>query len=368
MQIAVTMSRHTKDASNFERGTFYLFLALISVLLVAIIWPFAAPVLWSALAAIMFQPLYLRILSNLPRHPNRAALATLLIIFIAIIVPAMLIGTVVFEQVTNLYISLRDGKIDAAALFARMYDALPAQQRVMLDRLGLGEFSVVQDRIGQFIKESAGVMARHAFAIGGSAFGLFLGLGVGLYVTYFLVRDGQRLGSAICHALPLEKTAAEQLCDRFVVIVRATIKGSVVVGMVQGALGAVTFWIVGMPSAILFGVLMALFSLLPALGPAIIWIPVAMYLLATGAVWQAIVVVLSGVLVIGLADNILRPILVGRDTGISDWIVLLTTLGGIATIGLSGIVLGPLAAGLFLTAWAMYQEQRDQIDEIAALS
>lgn len=103
---------------------------------------------------------------------------------------------------------------------------------------------------------------------------------------------------------------------------------------------------------------MAIAALLPAVGPTIIWGPVAIYLLATGAIWQAVVVVLSGVLVIGLADNILRPILVGRDTGIPDWMVLVTTLGGINLVGLSGIVVGPVVCALFLTGWQILTEQR----------
>jgi predicted PurR-regulated permease PerM len=152
---------------------------------------------------------------------------------------------------------------------------------------------------------------------------------------------------------------ADRLGDKFLSIVRATIKGSIVVGLVQGALGAITFWIVGMPSAALFGLLMAIFSLLPALGPAIVWLPVAIYLLASGEIWQGVTVIAAGVLVIGMADNILRPILVGRDTGIPDWMILVTTLGGIGLLGLSGIVVGPLVAGLFLASWAILREQRE---------
>ena len=163
----------------------------------------------------------------------------------------------------------------------------------------------------------------------------------------------------MCRALPLERGVTERLVDRFVSVMRATIKGSVIVGLVQGALGAITFWLVGLPAAMLWGLLMAIASLLPAIGPAIIWIPVAIYLLATSAVWQAVVVIVSGALVIGSADNVLRPILVGRDTGIPDWVVLVTTLGGIELLGLSGIVVGPVVAALFITAWQILSEQRE---------
>jgi len=113
-----------------------------------------------------------------------------------------------------------------------------------------------------------------------------------------------------------------------------------------------------MPAALLWGVLMAIAALLPAIGPAIIWLPVATYLLATGDFWQAVIVVASGVFVIGLVDNLLRPMLVGRDTGLPDWLILVTTLGGIETLGLSGIVVGPIAAAFFLTGWDILAEQK----------
>ncbi|MCL4672376.1 MAG: AI-2E family transporter, partial [Sphingomonadaceae bacterium] len=129
-------------------------------------------------------------------------------------------------------------------------------------------------------------------------------------------------------------------------------------------LGAITFWSAGLPSVALFGVLMAVFSFLPAIGPALVWVPAAIWLLATGAIWQGVVVIFSGVAVIGLADNLLRPMLVGRDTGIPDWIILVTTLGGIALLGLSGIVLGPLVAGLFLAGWSIVHEQREAEAEL----
>ncbi len=354
------MTEGTEPNRRMERGGFVVFLALVTVSLAAIAWPFAAALLWSVLAAIMFQPLYLRFLERWPSHANRAAVATLLIIIVAVIVPALLIGSVVLEQATGLYLAVRDGRIDGVALYAQLHDALPLRLRTLLDRSGFGNLSLLQARASQLAGESAGLIARQALAVGGSALAFVLALGVFLYVTYFLLRDGQWLGPAVRDALPLEQGIAHRLADKFVAIVRATIKGSIVVGLVQGALGAVTFWIVGMPTAILFGLLMALFSLLPAVGPAVVWVPVALYLILSGDVWQGIVVVVSGVAVIGLADNLLRPILVGRDTGIPDWIVLVTTLGGIATLGLSGIVIGPLVAGLFLTGWSILSEQRER--------
>jgi predicted PurR-regulated permease PerM len=217
----------------------------------------------------------------------------------------------------------------------------------------------LRDKAQMFAEESVGVIASQAVAIGGGVLGWVLAFGVGLYVTYFLLRDGKTLAPKILAALPLEAGLTNRMADRFLNIVRATVKGSIVVGLVQGALGTITFWIVGIPSAILFGVIMAICSLLPALGPALVWAPAAIYLLAVGEIWQGVVVIVSGVAVIGMADNVLRPILVGRDTGIPDWLILVTTLGGIAALGLSGIVLGPLVAGLFIAAWKELADERE---------
>lgn len=348
----------TQGKSSAETGGFFLFLALVTLALAYVAWPFASALLWAALAGIMFQPLYLWVLGKFGGHENRAAIITLLIIVLAVVAPALAIGTVIVDEATDIYVALRDQRFDAAASFDQVRESLPARFQAMVDDSGYGELAVIQARVLEFLRDSLGLIAQHAVEIGGNAFAFVISFAVGLYVTYFLLRDGRRLGPAVRSALPLHPGIAQSLTDRFLTIVRATIKGSIIVGLVQGALGAVTFWIVGMPSAMLFGVLMAILSLLPALGPALIWIPVAVYLLLTGAIWQGVVVIVSGVLVIGMADNVLRPILVGRDTGLPDWIVLVTTLGGIAAFGLSGIVLGPVIAGLFLASWSILSEQR----------
>jgi len=348
----------TPGKQSIEYGGFLLLLVLVTLALAMIVWPFAGPLLWAALAAIMFQPLYQRLLSHMPARPSRAAGLSLLVITFAVLLPALWIGSIVVSQAAALVVAFRNGDIDIAAWFAQVFAALPAGVRDELTELGWGNLAMVQTRLQELLTESAGLIAQQAFAIGGGALSWFLAFGIGLYVTYFLLRDGKSIGEAITRTLPLSRPIADELVGKFLEIVRATIKGSIVVGLVQGALGAITFAIVGMPSVALFGVLMAIFSLLPAVGPAIVWAPVAIYLLATGAIWQGVVVIVSGVVVIGMADNVLRPILVGRDTGIPDWLILVTTLGGIAMFGLSGIVLGPVAAGLFIACWWMLAQHR----------
>lgn len=346
------------DRRRLESGGLILFLALVTLGLMLVVSSFAGALLWAVLAAILFQSLFQWLLKRWPGRRNAAAAATLLIILVAVIIPALAIAGMVVDQTAGVYAKVQTGQIDFATYFQQVHDGLPEWVQRPLDRSGLGSFDRAQARIAEGFRNSFRSIASQALSIGRNAAAFLLAFGVGLYVTYFLLRDGEKLAPALRDALPLDRDVADRLLGKFVSVVRATIKGSVVVALVQGALGAVTFWIVGVPAALLWGLLMALVALLPAVGPALVWVPVAIYLLATGAVWQGVVVIVSGVAVIGLADNILRPILVGRDTGIPDWLVLVTTLGGIEVAGLSGIVVGPLVAALFIAGWQILTEQR----------
>lgn len=350
--------QQTHHKTQLEQTSFLALVAAVSVLLGVIVWPFFSPLLWAALAAVMFRPLYRWVLVKVSGRMNAAAGITLLIITFAVLLPALFIGGLVIEEAVTLVAAFQEGEIGVVAWFNTVYGLLPQAARNLIDNSGWTDLAIIQTRVRDLIGESAGLIAQQAVAVGSGALGFFLSFSVGLYVTYFLLRDGKRVSETILSSLPLERSIADRLADRFLSIVRATVKGSLVVGVVQGALGATTFWIAGIPSALLFGVVMAILSLIPAVGTALVWLPAAIYLLAVGEIWQGVFVLFSGALIIGMADNFLRPILVGRDTGIPDWIILVTTLGGIAFAGFSGIVLGPLVAGLFLASWSILQEQR----------
>lgn len=343
-----------------EHGGFLLFLALVTIALGLVAAPFLQPLIWATLAAIMFQPMYLWFLKRLPGRTNQAALATLLVIIIAVVLPALLIGSLVIEQAASVVLAFQRQELDIVALFNTTIESLPGAVQQWLDQSGWSNLQTVTMRLQQLIQDSIGLIAQHALAIGGSLAGIVLAFGLGLYASFYLLRDGQSIGETVLRVLPFDRSIADRLAERFLSIVRATIKGSIVVGLVQGVLGALTFWIVGFPSVVLLGVLMAIASLLPAVGTGIVWVPVAIYLLANGQIWQGLVVVGSGIGLVGMADNVLRPILVGRDTGIPDWVILVTTLGGLSLFGLSGIIIGPLISGLFITGWSIYSERREE--------
>jgi predicted PurR-regulated permease PerM len=357
------MAHQPHRTEELQQASFLIILAVVSLLMAVIVLPFAQPLLWAALAAIMFQPLYRYVLRRMRGRRNPAASLSLLIIFILVLVPAAWIASMVIEQAFVLVTTLQRQPIDLAAWFDSFYTALPKIGRDAVDRSGWADVTMVQTRLQELLTESAGMIATQAVSIGSGALGFFLSFGVALYVMFFLLRDGERIGRTVLCAVPVERAIADRLAERFLGIVRATIKGTGVVALVQGALGYVTLVIAGVPSALLFGVVMAIFALVPVIGSGAVWVPAGIWLLLSGETWQGLFVLLTGFFVISSADNVLRPILVGRDTGIPDWIILITTLGGISLVGFSGIVLGPLVAGLFLASWSILREQRAEDEE-----
>jgi predicted PurR-regulated permease PerM len=354
------MAHKPRRTEQLQHASFLLILAVVSLMMAVIVWPFATALLWAALAAIMFQPLYRWMLRKLRGRRNTAAIATLFVIFFAVLLPALWLGTLVVQEALVLVARLQSQPIDLAATFDKVYAMLPEFAQEAIDRLGWGDLSSAQARLQELLAQSAGAIASRAVSIGSGALGFLLSFAVGLYVMFFLLRDGERIGRTLLNTMPVERAIAERLAERFLGIVRATIKGSGVVGVVQGVLAGICYAIVGLESALLFGVLTTIFALVPVVGAGAVYIPVGLWLLLTGALWQGVFVLVVGVVVISTVDNLLRPILVGRDTGIPDWIILVTTLGGISLLGFSGIVLGPLVAGLFLASWSILQEHREE--------
>jgi predicted PurR-regulated permease PerM len=172
------------------------------------------------------------------------------------------------------------------------------------------------------------------------------------------LRDGTALSKRIKDAIPLPAEQKRELFTKFTIVTRAMFKGTLLVAIVQGALGGFIFWVLGIHAPVLWGVVMGLFSLLPAVGAAVVWLPVAIYFLATGAIWEGVVLLAFGAFVIGLVDNLLRPFLVGKDTELPDYVVLISTLGGIAIFGLNGFVIGPTIAAMFIAVWDIFSASR----------
>ena len=344
---------------ELQQKTLLLLLTAVSLAFVWVVWPFMGAVFWGTVLAILFAPLNRRMLVLVRRRRTLAALSTLLICLVGVGIPLALITTALVRQGASLYANILSRKIDFGNYFEGVVNGLPAWVLDLLDRVGLGDVTAIQEKLSTGALEASRFIATHALNIGQNTFEFVISLGVMLYLLFFLLRDGSRLALRIERAIPLSSEDRRELLRKFATVIRATVKGNVVMAATQGFLGGVMFWFLGIPSALLWGVLMALLSMLPAVGAAVLWGPIAIYFLFTGAIWQGITLILFGIFVIGIVDNVLRPLLVGKDTRMPDYVVLISTLGGMAIFGLNGFVIGPLIAAMFMAVWSIVAIERN---------
>ncbi len=344
---------------SIEDQTFRLLLLATTLAFAWIIEPFDGAILWAVVAAVIFAPLNRRLLQGMPGRPNVAAALTLLIIIAMVILPLAMVATSLAKEAAGLYDRIQSGEYNLSTYMQQIFDVLPPWVTNLLDRFNLTNLKEIREAIASGLMKGGQLLAPQALTIGMSTFDSVIGFGLMLYLLFFLLRDGKALADMIKTAIPLRTDQKTALFSRFADVVRATVKGGILVAMVQGALGGLAFWFLGIHGPLLWSVLMAFLSLLPAIGAGLVWIPVALYLLASGAMWQGVGLILWGTLVIGLVDNLLRPRLVGKGTKLPDYVVLISTLGGIKVFGLNGFVIGPLIAAIFMVTWEIFIASRE---------
>ena len=354
----------TEFARTVERRFFFVLLALLTIGFVWVVWPFIGAVMWGAILALLFHPMQQWLQKRWKDRRTLAALATLAVILLIVVLPLLLVGVSLIQEVGGLVARIRSGEINFGEYFDRIVRALPSWATGLLQRLGLDDISSLQQRLMGGLGERGQALAGRVVGIGSDLVDLVVAFFISMYLLFFLLQDGTSVARRIRDAIPLEPAVKTRLLERFVAMIRAAVKGNVLVAIVQGALGGLAFWVLGVHAPLLWAVVMAFASLIPAVGAALIWAPVAVYLIAIGQVWQGVGLGLFGTLVIGLVDNVLRPILVGADTRMPDYLVLITTVGGLAIVGIHGFVVGPVVAALFLAAWQQLTEDR-QASEMA---
>jgi predicted PurR-regulated permease PerM len=338
-----------------------LFLVLVAtVLFVLILWPFFGAVCWSVFIAIVFWPMHQRFLRGSHGRRNMAAAASLTVVLLIVILPLAMLASSIAQEASLLVERMRTGNFQLATYFDQAIASLPAWLRNTLHRFGIADLSLVQQKIMAALGNSGHALTTRVVGIGQVTMDFIIAFFVMLYMLFFLFRDGDRLSQSIARCIPLHPQHTRRLLTQFATVVRATVKGNIAVALVQGALGAIAFWFLGLTGAVLWGAVMALLSLLPAVGAAMVWGPVALYYFFTGALVKGVGLVVWGTIVIGLVDNFLRPVLVGKDTRMPDYLVLVATLGGIVVFGLNGFVIGPVIAAVFLVSWEMLASVRQQ--------
>jgi predicted PurR-regulated permease PerM len=352
------------NSSEFQKKTFLLLLAAISIAFCWIIWPFFDSIFWGTVLAILFTPLNRRLLVLTSGRQNLAALTTVMICLVIVILPLTFISTSLVQEGIGFYQKLQSGELHLIANIQQVINALPHWTIDLLDRLGLGNISALQEKLSGNLMAGSKLVATQAITFGYNTFDFIIGFGIMLYLLFFLLREGTALSARIKQAIPLDEEHKQYLFNKFITVLHAAVKGNIAVAAVQGALGGVIFWVLDIQGPLFWGVLMAFLSLLPAIGAALIWAPVALYFLVTGDIGSGIILSAFGVLVIGLVDNILRPILVGKDTHMPDYVVLISTLGGMALFGLSGFIIGPVIAAMFIAVWDLFVTSKEADNEL----
>ncbi|GHB33122.1 AI-2E family transporter [Salinicola rhizosphaerae] len=345
-----------------QHKAFILLLSLVSIAFVWLLLPFYGAILWAVILAILFQPMHRRLESRLHGRRNTAAFISVMACVFIVIIPMSLIFMGMVREGASVYQRINNGEIDFSGYIQSLRDSLPPTVQDWMGTAGIGSFSDLSNRLASALEQGSQIIATHMLSIGQNTLQFLVSTGIMLYLLFFLFRDGRSLGRRIREAAPLSDAYTYKLTDKFTAVVRATVKGNVIIAVVQGAIGGVAFWALGIEGALLWGVMMAFLSLLPAIGSAIVWVPVAAYLLLSGDYTRGLILVFVGVVVIGLVDNLLRPPLVGKETKLPDYVVLISTVGGMTLLGINGFVLGPLIAALFIVAWSLFRHEKETDD------
>ncbi len=338
--------------NKIAHTSFLIALLSITALFGWILQPLFGAILWAVVVAILFHPLQLRWAPRFGRHHNSLALAVLLVGTLMVILPVLAVMFSVAREAASVYAKIQTGELDLIGMLERSGELPPALQRGF-DLIGFN-IPELMKLLRDTVAQSSHFIVSSGFSFGQNAAQFLVAFAVMLYLTFFLLRDGEAMVELLVRALPLGDARERVLLRKISDVTIAAIRGNLLVATVQGTLGGLIFWVLDVQAALLWGMVMVLASLIPALGAALVWAPVAIYLLATGAIWSGVVLIIFGAGVIGLIDNVLRPILVGREIKMPDYLVLISTLGGIGIFGLNGFVIGPLIAALFIAFWDMF--------------
>ena len=336
-----------------NRVILLILLLSISAVFFAMIRYFLMVIVLAALFSALSMPVFNRFERWFKGRKSLSATMTIFTLLLILFLPlAALLGVVARQaiRISRIAVPWVQQQIVGPAAFDQQLRSLSFYPELELYR------SDIFQKAGEFASSTGAILFNTISSFTYSAVSDLFLFFLFLYTMFFFLRDGKQLLAKSLSYLPLSQTDENRLLGKFLSVTRATIKGSMVVGAVQGSLAALALHFAGIESAIFWGTIMSVLSVLPVLGSALVWVPAVIYLAATGQYPQAIGVLLFCIIVVGQIDNIIRPILVGRDTQMHELLIFFGTLGGITLFGLFGVILGPIVAALFMTIWEMYGE------------
>ncbi len=348
------MERTNLSGTSLRTAFVLLLVLAVSALFLAVTWPFLKPLLLGAMLASLSRPLYLWVTRLLRGRQSLAAVVTLLILFILVAGPvSAFVGLVVSQAVniSNEAIPWVREHFGAASTFNAhdwLVDRFPSLAPYVPDQ------SQIMENAGNVAKAAGAFLVAGVSSVTAGTAAFILDLFVMLYAMFYFLRDGPRIVEKIFYYTPLAHEDEARVLQQFISVTRATIKGTLVIGMIQGALAGFGFWVAGLEGAAFWGTIMAVLSVVPGIGAALVWVPGVIYLYLAGETLTATLLLAWCAAVVGTVDNILRPTLVGKDAKMPDLLILLGTLGGLFLFGPIGFIVGPIVCGLFLTVWDIY--------------
>ena len=354
------------DGVRLRRILLVILAIAISLLFLWMIRDFLQVLLLAALAAGAVYPLYRGLRSRLRGRESLAAAITVFLIVMLVVIPFTAFASIVATQAVELGHTIGPwlrSQMRGASDLEGLIEAFPKLAPLRPYR------SQIYEKLGEFGGMLGGLAVGFVTQAARGAVTFFLLVFVMLYAMFFFLIGGRTLLQKILYYLPLPAEDEEKMVNRFLSVARATVKGTFVIGFVQGALGGLGFFGAGIPSAAFWATLMGVLSIIPGLGPVLVWLPAVIYLFVSRQVGAGIGLLVWCVAVVGTVDNLLRPWLVGKDAKMSDLLILLSTLGGLLMFGPVGFILGPIVAALFVTIWDIYGEAfRDVLPEAAPIS
>lgn len=329
-----------------------LFLVLfISALFLLMIRQFLMAIFLAGIFSALSQPMYKRFKKAFGGRSGIASIITILLILLVIILPLGGLLGIITTQAIKVSETVKpwvEQHLAKPDLLNNFIDTFPFLQKLEPYR------NVILEKAGQMVTFVSRFLINSLSSVTlGTVNFLFMTV-VMLYAMFFLLMDGERLIEKILYYLPLEDHDERLILDKFTSVTRATLKGTMVIGILQGGLAGIAFAVVGIPSAVFWGTIMTVLSIIPGIGSALIWVPAVIVLAAAGHAFKAIGLAAFCAVVVGSLDNILRPKLVGKDTQMHELMIFLGTLGGIMMFGVIGFIVGPIVAALFITLWEIY--------------
>ncbi len=340
------------DEKKFKLAFVLLLVAAVSAFFVAMVRPFLMTILLAAILSGLVQPLYRALLRLFRGRRSAASVLTLLIVLVAVVGPLLTFLGVLASQAFQIAQSVGpwiERQLREPDNFTRLQERFPLLERLEPYR------EEITSRLGQAVGAIGNFLVGGLSAMTRGTVTFFFHFFLLLFTMFFFLKDGGAILDRILCYVPLDEDDKRRIVDKFTSVTRATLKGTFVIGIIQGSLAGAALAVAGIEGAVFWGTVMTVLSIIPGVGTALVWVPAAVYLFAVGRVAAAVVLTLFCALVVGSVDNFLRPRLVGRDVKMHQLLILFGTLGGILLFGLVGFIIGPVVAVLFVTIWDIYR-------------